>query len=176
MDKTKFDNTIQYFTDNNIPLPIDVKNAIEDVFMENDNVEEVLCYQKEDLETFEEDLTLTTEIHVHFNGNSQGSYSDVWTYYGGVEWSLSEISDFNRDNGDPVEDITNSISNTKSTINPEEYQVILIEKTNWDTNTKEYTKKDTLYIYCPISDENQDDYKYSDVYNEIKDDENNADI
>lgn len=171
MDTEKFNSTISYFTDNNIPLPTDVKNAIEDVFRENDNIAEVLCYQKEDVDTFETDLTLTSEIHIHFNGNSYGSSSSVWTYYGGVEWSLSEISDFDPDNGDPLEEIMQSISDQKSHIDEEQYQVILIEKMSWDTEKKFYEKKDTLYIYCPVSDEPDDDYKYEDVYNEVKNEE-----
>lgn len=39
MDKEKFDAVIGYFDSLNINLPTDVKNSIEDVFEENDNIQ-----------------------------------------------------------------------------------------------------------------------------------------
>ena len=70
MNKEQFDAVLGYFSENNISVPTDVKNAIEDVFLENDVINGVECYHKEDLEQFQEDLTLENIVRMSLKGTN----------------------------------------------------------------------------------------------------------
>lgn len=172
MDNEKFNSTIEYFADNGIDLPTDVRNSIEDVFEENDSISEVLCYHKEDLADFEQDLTLRNEIHCFLNGSSNGFYSKTFTYYGDVTWSLSEVYDLDPGHDEPVETLLESTTDDLSVIDPKQYQVVMVETVTWDTENNEYSKKDVLHIYCPESGEDikSDDERYDDIYRKLKED------
>ena len=69
MDTEKFNKVLDYFSNSNIQLPTDVKNSIEDVFRENDNIEEVQCYHKDELDDFQKDLKLSRDITIYVEGS-----------------------------------------------------------------------------------------------------------
>jgi hypothetical protein len=57
---------------------------------------------------------------------------------------------------------------------PEDFAIILLEKTEWKGSDKEkkFERHPSLYIYCPLSDdaeENVKEEKYNDVYNRLSD-------
>lgn len=158
-----------YFEEENIQLPTDVRNAIEDVFLENDDVRGVECYHLEDQEQFKQDLTLTNFVKININGYNEGETNNVWTYYGNLTYSLSEAIILVDENDDVLEEIS-KIENNKNTIldTPNEYAVVLLERVNWDSESKTVTREPVLYIYCPISLEEQEDDKYDEIINKIK--------
>jgi hypothetical protein len=148
MNKEKLERTLLFFKDNNIELPIDVKNAIEDVFSENDNVNDVDIYFKEDVETLENDITISTEIDVYLDKQSSGTYHNIFTYYGEVEYSVSEFVKLYKSDDQILENITDIDNSSRlSKINQESYAVILIEFISWGEGNLE--KKPRLFIYCP---------------------------
>ena len=49
MNQEQFNAVIEYFNDLNIELPNDVRNSIEDVFRENDNIVSVEFAQYESI-------------------------------------------------------------------------------------------------------------------------------
>lgn len=177
MDKEKFDAVLNYFSDQNIELPTEVKNAIEDVFSENDDVESVECYHRGDLDVFEKDIKLKNILRTSINGKTFGIINNVWTYYGDIKYSLSEDYGL-EDNEGNIEEISKIEDEENSVINnPDDYDIVLIEKVEWD-NEKDKTvhKTLTLYIYCPVDLEEDDeeeyldprDARYKELYNEIK--------
>lgn len=138
---------------NGVELPTDVQNAIEDVFMETDNIENVVCYYKNELESFRKDLTFTNKVDIYTDGSSNGTVFLSFTYYGQVEFSLSEHTTLlSKENGfasvvEKITDIDNS-ENLSNLYDSEEYNVILVEKLSWESPNKP-KREDHLFIYCP---------------------------
>lgn len=171
MNQEQFDAVIAYFDDLNIELPHDVKNSIEDVFRENDNISSVECYHSEDIEQFEQDLQPVNIVIMNLDGSNSGEIHNFFTYYGGVEHDLLEkIQLYNGD--DLHTDISNIDGTGTSRLeDTKDYTVILVEKTTWDTSEKTApVVENILYIYCPLSAEGIDetDLRYQGIYNEIK--------
>lgn len=150
-------------------MPTEVKNSIEDVFDENESIDDVICYHIDDYEEFQKDLKLENKVKLYFNGNNEGIITDVWTYYGEVYHSLSEdISLYGDDEKIfPVE--ISKIENAEPTYlsNINSYAVILHEITEWKTSEK-IDKKRILFIYCPVSleEEPQED-RYDKIYDQL---------
>ena len=168
MDKEKFNAVIGYFEEENIQLPTEVKNAIEDVFLENDDIEGVECYHPEDIEQFQEDLTLTNFVKMTIGGSNEGETNNIWTYYGNVTYSLSEAIILVDDQDEIIEEIS-KIENDEPTIveSRNHYAVVLRERVSWNAQSKAPTRETVLYIYCPVSVETEED-KYKGIYQEIK--------
>jgi len=173
----KFDKVLDYFKELNITLPTDVRNAIEDVFSENDEIEEVECYHQEDIQEFQRDISPKNDVKMSLTGASVGSICNVWTYYGGVEYTLTEKIVLLGKDGEELEVISElnpSLDAPYSiVINPSSYQVVLIERVNWDSSTGEFGRHPHLYIYCPITGEGLDeseareDAKFNNIYNQL---------
>jgi len=144
----KLQKTLEFFKAENIELPTDVKNALEDVFSENDNINDVDIYFKDDIDILEGDLILTNEVNAYLTKPSAGSVNNTFTYFGDVDYSLSELVNLYDDNDNLLVDITN-INNQQapSKINPDSYAIILVENVAWNEGTLE--KKPKLFIYCP---------------------------
>lgn len=167
MDIEKFKMVTDYFIENGINLPTDVKNSIQDVFEENDNIDRVECYHKYDIEELKKDLMLKNTIHININGSSAGTTMSTWSYYGAVEFSLSE--EVLLTNDESVIEVISDFNNTSETYfyNENEYAVILVEITNWKT-PGEIKKEDVLYIYCPKDIDETSDNHYEEIYQDIK--------
>lgn len=159
-----------YFSEINITLPTEVRNSIEDVFLENDNVENVQCYHLEDLEQFQEDLTLHNFVEIQLKGANRGQTNNVWTYYGNMSYSLSETINLVADNdGEILEEISNVQNDEKSILEtPDDYVVVLHEIVSWDSDDENLTRELALLIYCPIQSEPDEEDPYEDLYNELK--------
>lgn len=171
MDQAKFEELLGYFTENGITLPTDVRNAIEDVFHENDNVESVICYHIDEAEEFQNDLKLTNEVNMYITGKSSGVVNNVWTYYGGMQYSLSEYIRLLEENGTLIEDISKIENDEVSLLyNLKEYVVVLLEKVSWETPGN-LTREQVLYIYCPesLDEGDPEEDRYDRVYNQVVD-------
>lgn len=176
MDSEKFNAVVGYFNDLRITLPTEVKNSLEDVFQENDNIESVEVYHPEDRDAFQTDLRLFNNVTLSMTGTNEGSVMNVWTYYGDVQFSLTEKTVLVDENGELLETISElDNSEMPSVLNsPEDFAIILLEKTEWKGSDKEkkFERHPSLYIYCPLSDdaeENVKEEKYNDVYNRLSD-------
>lgn len=165
MDKDKFNQVLEYFQSEGLTLQTDVKNAIEDAFKENDNIENVQCYYKNELDAFEKDLTLTNKIDIYTDGHSIGSVFLTFTYFGQLDFSLSEFTtllerDEKKDTSTVIEKI-NEIDNTEISsrvYDADEYNIVLLETLTWNTPEKP-ERHDQLFIYCPdltIEEEEKD--------------------
>ena len=148
-----------------IDVPISVKNSIEDVFMENDNVESVDCYHLEDLDQFQNDLSMNNNIDMIVGGKHIGSINNVWTYYGDIEYSYSESIRLLDKNNNVIDDISNIESNHETFVASEkDWVVTLVERVNWG-ETDDVERHLGLYIYCPHSSEPD---PTENIYNQIK--------
>src|SRR5574344_499113 len=81
---------LNYFEDKGIKIPGQVESAINQVFQENNfpsDEEGVLnIYGKSDLESFETDTMLLTQLNVQVKGgNSAGDILSKYTYYGTLD-------------------------------------------------------------------------------------------
>lgn len=173
----KFNAVVSYFEELNINLPTDVRNSIEDVFRENDNVENVECYHLEDKEQYELDLAPTNIVMLNLDGSNSGEVHNYFTYYGGVEHDLLE--QIHLYDGEELHTEISTIDGEGRSYleNPNDYTIILTETTTWDTSTEEGkipTVEIKLMIYCPVPGEgyNEEDLKFKGIYNEIKAGEN----
>lgn len=155
-----------YFESIGVEVPTSVCNAIEDVFMENDNIETVECYHIEDLDQFQKDLRLENTIELTVDGPHLGNTHNVWTYYGDVEYSYSEFTTLRNNDGDVVEKVS-EISNDNDTIvnDRKDWIVTLVESVNWGSGSEGVERNLTLYIFCPESSES---YEYQDVYEKVR--------
>lgn len=176
MDNQKFEAVVGYFEDLNIDLPYDVKNSIEDVFRENDEIEDVQCYHAEDAEQFGIDLAPQNIVIMNTNGGHSGESVSFFTYYGEVEHDLLEQIILYE--GEEVHTEISKIDGTgrSKILDVNDYIVILVERTVWDNSTPDsniLTLQRTLMIYCPISGDglSEEDLKFQGIYNDIKADE-----
>lgn len=157
MNTEKFTLVIEYFKDMGITIPTAVRNAIEDVFMENDDVQTVECYHAEDLDQFQLDLKMGTKIEMVLGDKHSGNLNNVWTYYGNIEYSYNENIKLIKDES-VEEDISNIESGHDTFVaEPNDWVVTLVEKVSWgDYNDDESTnikRETTLFIYCPVNSE-----------------------
>ena len=164
MDSEKFNKVLEYFASEGIELPTDVRNSIEDVFLENDNIENVTCYFRDELMDFQVDLTLKNSIKIYTDGRSIGCTYNTFTYHGQVDFSLSEsVNLLKRENNEDqlIEQITDIDNHDRSSMiyDKNEYNVVLVETLIWNT-PEEPTRHSQLYIYCPdgvVEEENNGD-------------------
>ena len=153
MDTEKFKAVIDYFKGISIEVPTDVKNSIEDVFRENDTVSNIQCYFKSELKEFQHDLQLFNNIKMYVDGHSIGSTMSVFTYYGQMNFSLSERTELleRTPNGDESVELITDIDNSETdsvVYDPNEYEVILYEVLTWNTPDKP-VRTTNLFIYRP---------------------------
>jgi len=143
----KLKKILDFFKESQVTLPIDVNNALEDVFNENENIDDVDIYFREDAETFEEDLILANNVNADLKGPSTGSMNNVFTYYGEIDYSLSEFVRL-VDGDNLIEEITIIDQlDVPSKLNREVYAIVLVESVQWEKG--ETTRSPHLYVYCP---------------------------
>ena len=117
--------------------------------MENDDINSVECYHKNDLEIFQKDLTLRNFVAMNLDGSNRGDTNNVWTYYGNLTFSLSEAIIL-VDNNDEIVEKISELENPNETILEvsNQYAVVLLEKVNLDTKNVNNVNRDlVLYIY-----------------------------
>ena len=145
--KEKHQRLLEFFKEQGVELPIDVNNALEDVFNENDSVEDVNIYFKEDADLFGEDLILVNDVKAQLKGPSEGKSNNVFTYYGEVDYSLSEFVKL-MDGDKVLEEVTNVDQiDAATTINQSMFAIVLIERVEW--KDAKISKKAEMYVYCP---------------------------
>lgn len=145
--KEKHQRLLEFFKDEGVELPIDVSNALEDAFNENDGIEDVDVYFKEDGELFGEELVLVNDVKAQLKGPSEGKSNNVFTYYGEVDYSLSEFVKL-MDGEKVIEDITNVDQlDMPTTVNRSMFAIVLVEAVEWKNGAS--SKKPKLYVYCP---------------------------
>jgi hypothetical protein len=146
--ENKHQQILQFFEESDIDLPIAVQNALEDVFAENDSIENVDIYFKDDYELLGEELRVINEVDVYLGQPSSGSVFNVFTYYGDIEYSVSEFVNLLDEKGGIIEDITHIDNrNAMTEANPEEFVVVLFEKLEWSDG--QLVRDPRLVIYCP---------------------------
>lgn len=145
--KEKHQRLLEFFKEQGVELPIDVNNALEDVFNENDGIEDVDVYFKEDADLFGDELVLVNDVKAQLKGPSEGKSNNVFTYYGEVDYSLSEFVKL-MDGDKVLEDITNVDQlDMPTTVNRSMFAIVLIEAVEWKNGTS--SKRPKLYVYCP---------------------------
>lgn len=146
MDIEKYNAVIDYFTANEIELSIEIQNSIKDAFEENDVIDSVECYFREDVETFANDITITKKVISNLNGASSGENTDVYSYYGDPEFAVNEYIEICR--GDEIlTTVTDIQTDEKTSFDPDDFVILLLEKHKWED--KEYKREYVLLIYCP---------------------------
>lgn len=133
----------------------------------------VECYHLEDKEVFEKDMKAKNEVVMSTNGSNSGTIMNFWTYYGGMKFNLSENIILIDNDGNKVEDISVIENDADAEIEDiKNYQIILKETLEWDSQEKQPERKLGLYIFCPVSDQitepDYEDEKFAKIYNEIK--------
>lgn len=152
-----------------VNLPQDVYNSIEDVFAENDNINNAFLYFKNNLEDLQNDLTFKNVVTINLSGETKGEKYDHYTYYGEIDFADSEDYKVYKDGNELYKLSDYNPGYTAQVLFPEEYAVVLVEKVNFDNSGLNIN--DDLYIYCPQEELSEEDYKYQGIYNQIKESE-----
>ena len=151
-------------------LPTDVRNSIEDVFSENDKIDGVTCYYKEEKEEFEKDLTLENFVEMSVSGINHGKTNNIWTYYGNITYSLTEKILLINENNEVEEEISNIDPTYPTTIDDDsDFAVVLREVVEWDSREGNDVKRTlNMFIYCPEFSETEEEDPYENAYNRLK--------
>jgi hypothetical protein len=151
MKNEKYDKIVEFLKESNVELPIDVKNALEDVFNENENIDDVDVYFKEDADVFQDDLILANDVKANVSAPSEGSINNVFTYYGDLEISLSEFVRL-YDNKELIEEVTKIDQlDVPTKLNKERFAIVLVESVKWEK--MKVARRPHLYVYCPVNSE-----------------------
>lgn len=154
-NKKKYTQVKEYFSSLGIIIPIDVGNSLEDAFEENDTIETVNLYFKDSYSDLINDLKISKNVTSIVGKPGKGNVDLTYTYYGEVDWSMSEYTNLYDENEKKIEEITYINNEEKNTyVNPDIAAIIVIEKLTWDENG--YSRKPTLYIYFPQNDPEED--------------------
>ena len=149
-------------------MPTEVKNALQDVFEETDDIENVLSYFKEDLDELTKEMRLSTVVNLTLDGKSNGKMTDTWTYYGDIDFSLNEDINIVNENGESIQLITKTENEDPGIIyNKEDWAIILFEDVSWDSRKSDKIEKTpVIAIYCPNQlEEEQIENSDGEVYN-----------
>lgn len=148
--------TLKYFEERNIEIPIPVKNAIEDVFDENDFNHEypdddaVSLYSKNDIDEFEADTCVFTELEIQVGeGYSSGDVINKFTYYGELSTANAYTEYINLYNGEELVNEVKKIEKTSNNklINPDDFCVIVLEEQIFRYG--EFESIPRVFIYVP---------------------------
>jgi len=111
-------------------------------------------------------------VELFLDGSHNGTTNNIWTYYGNMAYALNESIKLydNETDLNELETISETDSDETTLVEtPNEWAVVLHEVVKWVSGDKEVSRDLKLYIYCPIpSEEEQEDDKYSEIYNEIR--------
>lgn len=133
-----------------VEIPEEVKSAIEEAFSDADYVmvdDTVNVYFKEDLDQFEEDITLQNNYTVQLNGMSSGINHGTYTYCDNISYSVSEHAEL-KDGDELIEILTDYKHTTRSeVVDADDWAICIIETVSWENG--EVTRIPRLFIYCP---------------------------
>ena len=151
-------NTFNFLEKNNIELPFNVKDALNDAFDENDFTSDeddiINIYFKEDLEDFLTDTLLLTQLNIQVaGGNSSGDVLDKYTYYGNLITANAFYENIGFYNGEELVKQHSLIeaTDTNKLENPNDFCIVVIEEQEFHMG--EYTVIPRLYVYIPKSGE-----------------------
>lgn len=169
MDKEKLNSVVDYFKQEDIELPIAVLNSITDVFEENDDIDNVEVYYKNDIEELLKVLHLKKNVFVYIKDTlSKGITSDTFTYYGDVECAYDELTQLldKDENGEDIvlTEITN-IESGEAFVYKEDWAVILIETIKWENGVID--KKDNFIIYAPVIVDEKENLEDDSIYGRL---------
>lgn len=152
-------NTLDFFDRNKIVLPIEVTNALSDVFDENDFTSDdddvINIYFKEDLEDFLTDTTIITQLNVQVKGgNSSGEILNKYSYYGVLKTEQAYTEDIGLYDGENLISHVSYIepTDTNKLEDPNDYCIVLIEEQEFHYG--DFITVPRLYMYLPVSGEN----------------------
>ena len=180
MDTEKLEIVLESLKSEKPDLPTSIKNAIEDVFSEFDNISDVIIYHLNDLDDFQNDIRLFNKVDIDMRGKHTGLTNNTWTFYGDIEHSLTEHINLVDEDGIIEEISTLEPDRPAYVVNPADWVVLVWEKVSWDAdpkeNKKELNRDVQLYIYAPYDDPEMEemspeDQKVEDIYNQIKEGE-----
>ena len=146
----------EFFAESNIEIPIAVLNSIEDVFDENDELESVDIYLKNDLEEFSKDSFIENTINISIDNISTGCYHSTYTYYGILNFAIKEQNLLVK-NGEVIE-VINDFDNQQNgeiDFKHEDWALYLLETAEFKDG--ELTQKYDLKIYCPELGESENE-------------------
>jgi hypothetical protein len=152
-NKAKYDKVMAAIREMDKSVPTEVANAIDDAFSENDNIEKVSLYTKDNISDLESDLKIKYSATVYSDGKGELHTEDAYTYYGDLIYSQSEYLALS--NGDKViDEIVNINRNDIPTIknDPDDYAVVLIEVIDSKGGVLS-RRTPVLYIYVPVKDD-----------------------
>lgn len=153
-NKELYNQVLEYFKSNNIVIPQNILDFIDQAFDEFEFIDEdnsVNLYFKEDAETFENDLTITNANNININGMSSGVYTATYTYTDNVDYIVNEKTDLMFDN-EVIETTVDIMSNERSVMESESDWVIVVAETI-SYGDGDFTRIPRLYIYSPVSGE-----------------------
>lgn len=137
-------------------LPIAVKNAISDIFDENDDINEnnldINIYKLQDIDELNNDMFAHTNIKISDSGCVNLSFTKAYSHYNKYQFKYNESIKFivNEDDYEKEEEIIISEleQNTNKLLDPNDYLVYLLEEHNFAENL--YNKHYYIIIYMPI--------------------------
>ena len=85
------------------------------------------------------------------DGKHSGKTTNVWTYYGEMNYNYKELYQIVDSNGNSIEVISDLESEEPTTIiNPNDWVISLFEFVSWgNENEVGLGRKTVLYVYCP---------------------------
>lgn len=142
----KIESVKSFFSDNGIVIPIAVGNAIDDVFLENEDLDGVDVYTSREKDDLQRDLSIKNEVYINVSKESSGNVMSSFTYYGNIEFSVSDKY-FLKQEDELVDVLVDSFNREETVIDFSDWAVVLIETISFEN--KDYKKELNLKIYCP---------------------------
>jgi hypothetical protein len=181
MDQEKFKKTVDYFKSQKIDLPESVVDSIQEAFEENDKIKNVKVYFKNDVADFAAEIFINNYAKIKLDGTSSGSITETFTYYGNIDYGMSENVDlFDKDDKEKLEVSKYENGITTTIENPEDYVIMVAETSSWNAPGT-MTVEDTLNIYCPVNlneedtpltgVKSQEETRLTSVYQQVKNEE-----
>jgi hypothetical protein len=153
---SRIDDVINFFKENEVEIPKDVKDIIEDCFYNHLDIEEVEIYGGSELENFEDDLQLFRTVTINANHNTTVlNYPITNTYYGEVSFNVNDLVIFEHDvkGSFKEETIIDEQSLEPSHVeDPKDWVVLVIEFKTYNNQLEDdnlVSSRSILYIYTP---------------------------
>ena len=134
-----------------LKFPIAVKNAISDVFDENDDLTadnlDINIYKKQDIDELNLDMKVFTNIDIDIDDNiTKFSFVKVYSYYSKYQFRYNESIKCVANNDNIT--ISELEQSNNKLLDVNDYLVCLLEEHSFDGML--YSKKYNLMIYLPI--------------------------
>lgn len=145
------ESVLNYFKELNITLEPRILESFDQAFDDFDFIsqenDDVNIYMKEDINEFQDDLTMTNAYDIVIDGISSGIYNATYTYIDNIEYITNEKTDL-RYKDEVIEELVNFQYTRKTkVIDPNEWVISVKETITWTNG--DYIRMPKLYIYCP---------------------------